>query len=71
VRKDATITLQGELFEVPTVLRGQEIIVEYEPIHFQRVEVYLQDKHLGQATRCNKHLNAKISSSNVYERNDF
>jgi hypothetical protein len=71
VRKDATISLQGELFEVATALRGQQILVEYEPIGLKRVDVYLGDKHVGQATRCDKHLNAKISNSNTYERNQF
>lgn len=71
VRKDATISLQGELFEVATLLRGQEIVVEYEPVHFQRVEVYLGDKHIGPARRCDKHLNSKISPSNAYDRNRF
>lgn len=71
VRKDATVSLQGELFEVATVLRGQEIVVEYDPIGLERVDVYLGQRHLGRALRCNKHLNARISPSNTYDRNDF
>jgi transposase InsO family protein len=71
VRKDATVSLQGELFEVATVLRGQEILVEYDPIGLERVDVYLGQRHLGRAVRCNKHLNARISPSNTYDRNDF
>lgn len=71
MRKDATVTLQGELFEVSTVLRGQEILVEYDPIRFERVDVYLGERHHGRAVRCNKHLNARISPSNAYDRNDF
>ncbi len=66
VRKDATVSLQGELFEVATVLRGREIVVEYEPIGLQRVDVYVEGNYHGPAKRCDKHLNARISSSNTY-----
>ncbi len=68
VRKDATVSLQGQLFEVPTVLRGRQIVLEYEPIGLQRVDVYVDGSYHGPAKRCDKHLNARISSSNTYER---
>lgn len=68
VRKDATVSVQGELFEVSTLLRGQEILVEYEPIGLQRVDVYVGTAYHGPAKRCDKHLNARLSSSNTYER---
>lgn len=68
VRKDATFTLQGQLWEVPTHLRGQKITVHYEPIKYRRVELWMKDQFLGHAIPCDKALNAKTySSSSTYE----
>jgi hypothetical protein len=70
-RKDATISLGGTLWEVPSHLRGLVIAVHFEPVHWSRVEVWLRDQFLGRATRCNKHLNSQIRSSNDYHRFDL
>jgi hypothetical protein len=69
VRKDATISLGGALWEVPTHLRGLVINVHFDPIQWTRVEVWMGDRFIGHATRCNKHLNSQLPSSNNYERN--
>jgi putative transposase len=64
VRLDATISLEGQLWEVPTHLRGQLITVQYDPFTWQRVDVYdPQGRRIGRATRCNKQLNGT-----TYER---
>jgi len=68
VRKDATISLAGQLWEVPVHLRGQIVTVHFDPVHWTRVELWLGDRCLGHAHRCNKHLNAQLRSSNDYER---
>ncbi len=71
VRKDATISLGGQLWEVPAHLRGVVIRVHFDPVHWTRVEVWLHDQFLAHARRCNKHLNAQTPSSNDYHRFDF
>jgi len=68
VRKDATITLGGALWEVATHLRGRVVTVHFEPVNWSRVEVWLGDRFIGPAQRCNKHLNSQLPSSNNYER---
>lgn len=70
VRKDATITLGGRLWEVPAHLRGQVITVHFDPVAWRRVDLWLGERYLGQARLCNKHLNAQLRSSNDYQR-DF
>ncbi len=71
VRKDATICLGAQLWEVPTHLRGVVLTVKYDPIHWSRVELWLRERFLGLAARCNKHLNSQLRSSNDYHRFDL
>jgi transposase InsO family protein len=67
VRKDATFRLGGEAWEVPAHLRGQMVTVHYDPITLRRVEVWLGQKLVATAARCNKHRNAQLPSSNDYD----
>lgn len=60
VRKDATFSLGADLWEVPTHLRGQVITVRFDPVSLARVEVWLGERFIGLAVRCDKHRNAKI-----------
>jgi hypothetical protein len=71
VRKDATISLGGQLWEVPVHLRGVIVRVHFDPVHWTRVEIWLRDQFVAHAHRCNKNLNAQIRSSNDYHRFDF
>lgn len=66
VRKDATFSLGGIYWEVPPHLRGQMISVYFDPIDYRRVEVWLGDRLVGQARRCDKQLNSQLRSSNDY-----
>lgn len=66
VRKDATISLGGKLWEVSPALRCRQIQLRYNPFTFQRIDVYLDGKLFGQARPCDKILNSRISS-NDYE----
>ena len=70
VRLDATISLDGRLWEVPVHLRGRLIQLRYDPFNWQRVEIWLQDTYVGLATRCNKILNSKTYSDRDYDRPD-
>jgi transposase InsO family protein len=68
VRKDATFSLGGRFFEVPTHLRGQLIEVDFEPVGYTRVEVRLGGRRIGAAHLCNKQRNARFQTSgNDYE----
>ena len=71
VRKDATISLGGLFWEVPAHLRGQVVNVRFDPVGWSRVEIWIGERFLGLATRCDKHRNAQTFSSNNYDRHDF
>lgn len=62
VRKDATFSLGGVLWETGTHLRGLIVTVHFDPIQWTRVEVWVGDRFIGQATRCNKNLNSQLPS---------
>lgn len=54
VRKDATISLGGVLWEGPVHLRGLIVTVHFDPVHWSRVEVWWRDRFIAQATRCKR-----------------
>ena len=68
VRLDATVSLDGTLWEVPVHLRGRQVQLRYEPFEWSVLEVWYQDKFIGLARRCDKQLNAKTYNSTDYER---
>ena len=70
VRLDATFSLEGQLWEVPTHLRGQIIQVRFDPFGWRRVEIWWQDKLVGLAHRCDKQLNSTTYPNSDYERPD-
>ena len=70
VRLDATFSLEGLLWEAPPHLRGQLIQVRFNPFDWRRVEIWHQDKYVGPARRCDKHLNAQTYTDRDYERPD-
>lgn len=69
VRKDATFSLGADLWEVATHLRGQVISARFDPMSLARMEVWLGDRFMGLAVRCDKHRNARIHIvTNDYDR---
>ena len=68
VRLDATVSLEGKLWEVPVHLRARQVQLRYNPFDWSRVEVWLKERFIALATPCNKNLNAKTFSE--YERPD-
>jgi len=70
VRKDATFSLEGQLWEVPLHLRGQIIQVRFNPFDWRRVEIWHGDKLVGPARRCDKQLNSKTYTDRDYDRPD-
>lgn len=67
VRRDATISIDGRLFEVPVALRGRRIEVRYDPFAFSRLEVYLDELYIGRAQPCDKQLNSRTFDKENYE----
>ena len=70
VRRDATFSLLGQLWEVPLHLRGQVIQVRFNPFDWRRVEVWWEGKLVGPARRCDKQLNSKTYTDRDYDRPD-
>lgn len=68
VRLDATVSLEGVLWEVPVHLRGQAVQLRFDPFTWQRVEVWHQDHFVARARRCDKQLNAKTYTRSEYDR---
>ena len=68
VRKDATFSLGAECWEVAAHLRGQIITARFDPITFARVEVWLGERFIGLAVKCDKQRNARIFRTNDYDR---
>jgi putative transposase len=69
VRKDATFCLGADLWEVAAHLRGQVISARFDPVSLARVEVWLGERFMGLAVRCDKHRNARIHIvTNDYDR---
>jgi len=67
VRKDATFSLGGILWDVPPHLRGQMVTVHFDPIGLGRVDVWLNERPIGQARRCDKVRNAQFAKSSDYD----
>jgi len=70
VRLDATVSLDGQVWEVPTHLRGQVVELHFDPFDWKRVEVWRQDHLVALARRCDKQLNSRTYTDRDYERPD-
>jgi putative transposase len=68
VRKNGTVRLDGELYEVPLSLRALKIQLRLDPWRRARIEVWYQDKFMGLARKAPLHLNAETGGSQAYER---
>ena len=67
VRKDATISIDSCLWEVPTHLRGTKVEVRYDPfVANKKLEVYVNDKCIAHATPCDKNYNPHHFKSSNY-----
>ena len=68
VRKNGTVRLDGDLYEVPLSLRALKIQLRLDPWRRARIEVWYQDKFQGLARKAPLHLNAENGGSHAYER---
>lgn len=65
VRRDATFSLDGNLWEVSPSLRGEKIEVHYDPFNTGDIEVYVRGNYCQKARPLDKQFNS--NSSNNYE----
>ena len=68
VRKNGTVRLDGQLYEVPLSLRALKIQLRLDPWRRARIEVWYQDQFMGLARKAPLHLNAENGGSHAYER---
>jgi putative transposase len=68
VRKNGTVRLDGELFEVPLSLRALKIQLRLDPWRRARIEVWYQNKFMGLARKAPLHLNSENGGAQAYER---
>jgi putative transposase len=50
VRRNGTISLQSNIYQVDPALAGRTLTLHYDPFDLSRVELYLEGRHLGTAT---------------------
>lgn len=68
VRKNGTVRLDRELYEVPLSLRALKVPLRLDPWRRTRIEVWYQNKFMGLARKAPLHLNAETGGSQAYER---
>ena len=67
VRKDGTVRLDGDLYEVPLSLRALKIQLRLDPWRRQRIEVWHQNRFMGLARKAPLHLNFENGGSQAYD----
>jgi transposase InsO family protein len=60
VRKDGTVRLDNDLYEVDLALRGLEVRLRFNPWTLARVEVDYRGQSFGLARKVDRHLNSQI-----------
>jgi transposase InsO family protein len=68
VRKNGTVRLDGELYEVPLSLRALKVQLRLDPWQRTRIEVWYQNQFKGLARKAPLHLNAENGGTTAYER---
>lgn len=68
VRKDGTIRIDHQLYEVDLALRGLKVELRFNPYGQGEVEVYRQGQSFGLARPLNRQINSQISPGDSYEK---
>lgn len=69
VRKDGTITMRKKLLEVNLALRALRVELRYDPVRFDRIEVWHKGSFQGLATPADLNLNSQsYNRGNNYAR---
>jgi putative transposase len=68
VRKDGTVRIDNQLYEVDLALRGLEIRLRFDPWTLARVEVDYRGQSFGLARLVDRHLNSQLQGGQTYEK---
>jgi len=69
VRKDGTVRLDNQLYEVDLALRGLEVRLRFDPWSLARVEVDYRGQSFGLARKVDRHLNSQLGAgTDHYEK---
>jgi hypothetical protein len=68
VRKDGTVRLDNDLYEVDLSLRGLEVRLRFDPWTKSRIEVEYRGTSFGVARRVDRQLNSQLKGSSHYEK---
>jgi putative transposase len=66
VRKDGTVRLDNELYEVDLALRGLEVRLRFDPWSLARVEVDYRGQSFGLARKVDRHLNSQLGAGTTH-----
>ncbi len=66
VRKNGTIRLEGQLYEVPLSLRALKVQLPLDPFRRTRIEVWYQNKFIGLARLAPLNLNSETGGAHAY-----
>ena len=67
VRKDGTLRLDNQGYEVDLTLRALEVELRFDPYAKERIEVYYRDQSFGLARAVNLQLNSQLFNRDNYE----
>lgn len=68
VRKNGTVRLDGQLYEVPLSLRALKVQLRLDPFRRARIEVWHQNKFMGLAKKAPLNLNSELDARSGYDR---
>jgi putative transposase len=68
VRRDGTVRLGNQLYEVDLSLRTLAVELRFDPFQLDRIEVFYRGTAYGLAQRVNPHLNSQLPGSDSYEK---
>jgi len=68
VRRDGTVRLGNQLYEVDLSLRTLEVQLRFDPFKLDRIQVYFRGNPFGLAKRVDAHLNSQLFAGSSYEK---
>ena len=68
VRKDGTVRLDNDLYEVDLALRGLEVRLRFDPWTLARVEVDYRGQSFGLARKVDRQLNSQLQGVLPYAK---
>jgi hypothetical protein len=68
VRRDGTVRLENQLYEVDLSLRTLEVQLRFDPFKLDRIEVFHRGTAFGLAKLVNAQLNSQLQGGSAYEK---